>query len=371
MKGSLNMAGGQLTGSSPERSSRNPPGVGRRPSGLRLGRQTGTTGRPPQTSSANVRSTGRCSHGRCCYRASRARRSTPSSSSLACRRNCRGRRSSACGAASATSIAPRSSTPSRPHHRPRHGNARDAAPAVGPRLSRVARPTPVRLRPRPGLDRRSWPQGYGPARGRGGGACVPEDRAGHLRCDSRPPRAAVPRSQHPGARIRAAPDAAARPGARGGRHVGLSGRRRFRARRYLAEGASTCDRAAPDPLVRRYLAAFGPASVADAQAWSGLPKLAPVFEATAPELVTFRDARQRELFDLPRRPDPKKTRRRHSASCPTGTTCCSATRTEAGSSPTSTAPASAPATCRSPPVSWWTASSPVRGRSRGKARPPR
>ncbi|MCC7123676.1 MAG: AlkZ family DNA glycosylase [Acidobacteria bacterium] len=52
-------------------------------------------------------------------------------------------------------------------------------------------------------------------------------------------------------------------------------------------------------MMRRYLAAFGPASVTDAQAWSGIPKLAPVFEAMRDELITFRDERKRELFDLP------------------------------------------------------------------------
>ncbi len=61
-----------------------------------------------------------------------------------------------------------------------------------------------------------------------------------------------------------------------------------------------------DDLVRRFLGAFGPASVADAQKWSGLTGLKPVFARLKPECVTFTDERGRELFDLPDapRPDP-------------------------------------------------------------------
>jgi hypothetical protein len=51
-------------------------------------------------------------------------------------------------------------------------------------------------------------------------------------------------------------------------------------------------------LVRRYLAAFGPASVTDAQAWLGM-KLKETFEKLRPGLQTYHDEGRRELFDLP------------------------------------------------------------------------
>lgn len=51
-------------------------------------------------------------------------------------------------------------------------------------------------------------------------------------------------------------------------------------------------------LVRRYLAAFGPASVTDAQTWLGM-KLKDTFEKLRPELKTYRNEGHRELFDLP------------------------------------------------------------------------
>ncbi|MFI7678280.1 winged helix DNA-binding domain-containing protein [Actinophytocola sp. NPDC049390] len=59
-------------------------------------------------------------------------------------------------------------------------------------------------------------------------------------------------------------------------------------------------------LVRRYLAAYGPAAVADIRAWSGLAGLPAAVAAIRDELVSFRDERGRELLDLPGapRPDP-------------------------------------------------------------------
>ncbi|WP_433258055.1 winged helix DNA-binding domain-containing protein [Streptosporangium sp. CA-135522] len=59
-------------------------------------------------------------------------------------------------------------------------------------------------------------------------------------------------------------------------------------------------------LVRRYLAAFGPAALADLRAWCGLAGLPAAVAAIRDELVTFRDGRGRELVDLPDapRPDP-------------------------------------------------------------------
>lgn len=53
-----------------------------------------------------------------------------------------------------------------------------------------------------------------------------------------------------------------------------------------------------DALVLRYLAAFGPASVADAQAWSGLTRLNEIFDRL--DLRTYTDLESgRTLYDLP------------------------------------------------------------------------
>ncbi|QKW49040.1 winged helix DNA-binding domain-containing protein [Streptomyces buecherae] len=80
---------------------------------------------------------------------------------------------------------------------------------------------------------------------------------------------------------------------------------------WLGREADPLPRTGSDPvgqaLVRRYLAAFGPAASADVRAWCGLAGLPTALAALRDELVTFRDERGRELLDLPGapRPDPE------------------------------------------------------------------
>ena len=58
-------------------------------------------------------------------------------------------------------------------------------------------------------------------------------------------------------------------------------------------------------MILRYLAAYGPASVADAQTWSGLTRLSEVFDRL--DLRTYTDATtNRTLYDLPHLPLPHK-----------------------------------------------------------------
>jgi len=68
--------------------------------------------------------------------------------------------------------------------------------------------------------------------------------------------------------------------------------------------APIADGAAPEALVLRYLAAFGPATAADVQTWSGLTGIGGVLKALRPRLRVFRDERGRDLFDLPAAPRP-------------------------------------------------------------------
>lgn len=55
-------------------------------------------------------------------------------------------------------------------------------------------------------------------------------------------------------------------------------------------------------LITRYLAAFGPATIADVQAWSGLTGLTPLAKRMGDRLVIRHDETGRTLFDLPDAP---------------------------------------------------------------------
>lgn len=69
-------------------------------------------------------------------------------------------------------------------------------------------------------------------------------------------------------------------------------------------GRDLAPRPSLDRMLLRFLAAFGPASVRDAQTWCGLTRLAEVFDRLRPDLVVLRDGSGRELFDLPDAPRP-------------------------------------------------------------------
>jgi hypothetical protein len=71
---------------------------------------------------------------------------------------------------------------------------------------------------------------------------------------------------------------------------------------WLGEHVSTEGPA--DPLVRAYLAAFGPASAKDLQTWSYVPGIEATLETMRPALTVFKDPKGRELFDLPKAPRP-------------------------------------------------------------------
>ena len=78
------------------------------------------------------------------------------------------------------------------------------------------------------------------------------------------------------------------------------------ARHWIARGERPSEEAALETLVRRCLAAFGPATLADVAKFAGQapPRIRPTLERIAPKLRTFSDEEGRLLYDLPRAPRP-------------------------------------------------------------------
>jgi hypothetical protein len=78
------------------------------------------------------------------------------------------------------------------------------------------------------------------------------------------------------------------------------------ARHWIGGGARPTEDEAIELLIRRYLGAFGPATLADIARFAGqVPaRIRPVLERLAPSLRRFSDEHGRAFFDLPRAPRP-------------------------------------------------------------------
>ena len=78
------------------------------------------------------------------------------------------------------------------------------------------------------------------------------------------------------------------------------------ARHWIAAGSRPDEEDALRHLINRYLAAFGPAGLADIAQFAGqVPaRIRPVLERLAPSLRRFADEQGHQLFDLPRGPRP-------------------------------------------------------------------
>src|SRR5262249_16346802 len=124
-------------------------------------------------------------------------------------------------------------------------------------------------------------------------------------------------------------------------------------------------------LLRRYLAAFGPARPADAAGWAGVPPARMRETAERLELRGFRDGEGKPLVDLPPLPlpaalppPPPLPPPRPPAPCPPGTRRCSSAHAGRRSCPSSTGSASFTSATRSRSRrSWSTGRWPGRGAS--------
>ena len=78
------------------------------------------------------------------------------------------------------------------------------------------------------------------------------------------------------------------------------------ARHWIARGERPAEDDALEVLIRRCLAAFGPATLADISQFAGQapPRIRPTLGRIAPTLRTFSDEQGRLLYDLPRAPRP-------------------------------------------------------------------